>query len=194
MYETAATSTEKCFAYVVADHLNCVTLDAWPGQPRFARLLGRKCTKTAQRAAHGLERLGVLTLKRDGRKGYRYAPVFLPGDEDRSVLGEGQKCPQTQDRNVRGSLLGIRNTSSSSTEEAAEKVKQSHHAFPNYNRQQRGAFEIKLASLIGKDGIDVLARLAAFDDAIVDRLCRAYAEGLLGEKELLAACLAAEQM
>src|SRR4051812_449650 len=31
MYGSVATSTEKCFAYAVADHLNCVTLDAWPG-------------------------------------------------------------------------------------------------------------------------------------------------------------------
>src|ERR1700694_1287413 len=46
MYGTVATSTEKCFAYAVADHLNCVTLDAWPGQLRLAQFLRFKSIKT----------------------------------------------------------------------------------------------------------------------------------------------------
>ena len=41
--------------------------------------------------------------------------------------------------------------------------------------------------------MEVLARLAAIDDAIVDRLCRAWAKGVLGERDLAAARLAAEQ-
>src|SRR5437588_8825339 len=59
MYGTVATSTEKCFAYAVADHLNCVTLDAWPGQARLAQLLGFKSVKTIQRAAAALQKLAV---------------------------------------------------------------------------------------------------------------------------------------
>ena len=55
MYETTASSTEKCFAYAVVDHLNCVTLDCWPSQLRLAKLLDFKAEKTLQRAARGLE-------------------------------------------------------------------------------------------------------------------------------------------
>jgi hypothetical protein len=194
MYETTATSTEKCFAYSVADHLNCVTLDSWPGQLRLAKELGRKSIKTAQRAAQGLERLGVLTLKRNGKKGYRYAPVFLPGDGDKNVRTGRQYCPEVRDKNVHESLLGILSTSSSPTEEASEGIKQEQSDRPKYNRRQRGAIELALAPMLGKDGIEALARLSAFDDAIVDRLCRAHAEGMLGEREVLAARLAVDQL
>jgi hypothetical protein len=59
---------------------------------------------------------------------------------------------------------------------------------------ERGAIEIKISEMIGPNGLDVLTRLAAMDDAIVDRLCRAYAAGEVGERELVAARLAAQQM
>jgi hypothetical protein len=42
--------------------------------------------------------------------------------------------------------------------------------------------------------MEILERLAAYDDHVVERLCRAHAEGLLGERELHAARLAAEQL
>ncbi len=192
MYETAATSTEKCFAYTVADHLNCVTLDCWPGPERLAKCLGCRCTKTPQRAARGLEELGVLTVKRGGLD--RYAPVFLPADEDKAVRAGGQDRPVNPDMDVDESLLGIQLTSSSSTKGLSDGTKGSQRPRLSYDRRQRGAIEIRLASMLGKNGLQILGRLAAFDDGIVDRLCRAHAEGRLGERELFAARLAAEQM
>jgi hypothetical protein len=53
---------------------------------------------------------------------------------------------------------------------------------------------MQLAAMLGKNGMSILGRLASYDDAIVDRLCRAHAERRLGERELAAARLAAEQM
>jgi hypothetical protein len=177
MYETAAPSTAKCLAYSIADHLNCVTLDSWPGQTRLAALLGCRSTKTVQRAAQSLARLGVLTLCRmdDGR--YRYAPVFIAGDEDRNV-GE--------------SLLPIRLTSSDPTEAAGRGSEKEQ--MKGYGRRQRGAVEIKVAEMLGQGGMEMLARFAAIDDLIVERLCRAYASGLLGDREIAAARLAADQI
>jgi hypothetical protein len=192
MYESSATSTEKCFAYSVVDHLNCVTLDCWPSQIRFAQLLGFRSTKTPQRAARGLERLGVLTLKHNGRSRYRYAPVFLPGDADKIVPAGGQPRPPVPDSVVRESLLEIFPTSSSSMEAAGKTSERDWRPGPNYDPRQRGAMEIEVAAMLGNDGIEVLARLATVDNGIIDRLCRAYAAGALGERELAAARLAAE--
>jgi hypothetical protein len=63
-----------------------------------------------------------------------------------------------------------------------------------YKRQRRGAVEIKVAETLGAGGLEMLARFAAIDDAIVERLCRAYASGLLGDREIAAARLAAQQI
>src|SRR4029077_16909568 len=67
MYSSDASSTEKCLAYAVFDHLNCVTLDCWPAQRRLAELLGFESVKTIQRAAAGPEDKGRLVLRGDGR-------------------------------------------------------------------------------------------------------------------------------
>ncbi|MEA2906615.1 MAG: hypothetical protein QOI12_4002 [Alphaproteobacteria bacterium] len=104
MYGTVATSTEKCFAYAIAEHLNCVTLDAWPGQARLTQLLGFKSEKTIQRAALGLEGLTVLLIRRS-RSRYRYAPVFLPGDEDKIVSTKGQTSPHQSGHGCQGILI-----------------------------------------------------------------------------------------
>jgi hypothetical protein len=191
MYDSPATSTEKCFAYVVADHLNCVTLDCWPGQDRLVALLGRKNIKTAQRAARRLERLGVLTLNGGGLASYRYAPVFMPGDEDKAVTSERQHCPPDTDKNVDQSLLRIHSKESSPTGLSEGRGARNARA---YDRRQRGAIELQVAAMLGNNGMGILCRIAARNDAAVDRLCRAHAEGRLGERELAAARLAAEQM
>jgi hypothetical protein len=47
--------------------------------------------------------------------------------------------------------------------------------------------------MFGAHGFYVLARLASIDDAIIDRLCQAFVEGALSERDLAAASLAAEQ-
>jgi hypothetical protein len=194
MYGTLATSTEKCFAYAIAEHLNCVTLDSWPGQFRLTQLLGFKSAKTIQRAARGLEELTVLLVIRGVRNHYRYAPVFLSGDEDKAVAPKGQIGPTGTDTDVRESLLLIHINSSAPTKGTSD-MKEDHQLSEfRYRRSQRGAIEVRIAAMLGDDGIEVLARLGAIDDSIIERLCRAYVAGALGERELIAARLAVEQV
>jgi hypothetical protein len=64
---------------------------------------------------------------------------------------------------------------------------------PSFERQRRGAIEVKLAEMFGPHGLDVLARLSAIDDAIIERLCQACVDGVLSERDLAAARLAAKQ-
>ncbi len=193
MYGSVATSTEKCFAYSVFEHLNCVTLDAWPGQIRLTELLGFKSTKTIQRAASGLEKLAVLTVVRS-RNNCRYAPVFLPGDEDKIVPSKGQTDATRKDTDVRESLLLIHLKSSVPTKGLSDKSEGDQSSKPRYRWTERGAIEVKIAAMLGDKGIEVLARLGAIDDWLIERLCRAYATGALGPRELIAARLAAEQV
>lgn len=191
MYESAASSTQKCFAYAVADHLNCVTLDCWPSQARLVTLLGFQSAKTLQRAARGLERIGVLMIKGGGRAGYRYEPVFLPTDEDRIVSAAGQSSLRDPDKSVRESLLQIHSTSVPRAAAAKDTLVGGQ---PSYERRQRGAIELEIAGILGPNGFDILGRLSRLDDTIVERLCRAHAAGALGDRELMAAKLAAEQV
>src|SRR5690349_7567511 len=80
MYETTASSTERCLAYTITDRLNCVTLDAWPAQATIAELLGFESVKTVQRASDRLEELRVLRVNRRFSSYLRYRPIFLPVD------------------------------------------------------------------------------------------------------------------
>jgi hypothetical protein len=192
MYESVATSTQKCFAYSVADHLNCVTLDCWMGQARVARLLGWKSIKTVQRAAGSLGRLELLALRRCGKAKWRYAPVFVPSDWDKPVSEKGQPCPGQMDTDVYQSFLEIY-LKSDSTAAEVERPGKGHQQARPFKRAQRGGLEVKVAEMLGPDGIKILGALSALDDRIVDRLCAAYVEGMLGERELAAARLAAEQ-
>jgi len=194
MYETAATSAQKCFAYAISDYLNCVTLDAWPAQETLAQRLGHKSTKTILRAARALETMGLITITRStvGKSRCRYAPILRGDDLDIPVPSNGQSDPKPMDGNVRESFLPI-HTISSSMKEAAGGRNRAAPAIAAFNPRQRGATEPKVAAMLGPNGWDILSRLSALDDAIVDRLCRAYAEGFLGERDLAAARLAAEQ-
>jgi hypothetical protein len=194
MYASVATSTEKCFAYAVAEHLNCVTLDAWPGQLRLVQLLGFKSAKTIQRAARSLEDLAVLTVFRSRKNFYRYAPVFLPGDEDKIVPAKGQTGAVRTDTDVPESLLLIHINPSVPSKRLSDKSEEVQSGEFRYRRTERGAIEVKIAAMLGDDGIEVLARLGAIDDWLIERLCRAYAAGALGPRELIAARLAAEQV
>ena len=142
MYESTASSTGKCFAYSVADHLNCVTLDCWAGTTRFAQLLGCKCTKTPERAARELQRLGMLTIKNSGRGRYRYAPTFLPADNDKIARARGQNCPSNRDTNVDESLLSILPKVPSSTAVASKGRNGGALAASSYIRRERGAIEM----------------------------------------------------
>jgi hypothetical protein len=194
MYGTIATSTEKCFAYAVADHLNCVTLDAWPGQLRVAQYLGFKSVKTIQRAADGLEELEVLVVTWTGRNQCRYAPKFLPADDDKIVRPTGQSGPSPKDKDVCQSLLLIHINSSVPSRRPSDNSDYEKDSDFRYRRSQRGGIEVKIAAMMGDDGMEVLSRLGAIDDSIIERLCRAHAAGALGARELIAARLAAEQV
>src|SRR5262249_36921068 len=183
MYGSLAISTEKCFAYAVYEHLNCVTLDAWPAQIRLAQLLGLKSVKTIQRSARGLEELSVLVIKRSDRGQFRYAPVFLPGDEDRNDQPIGHTRPGAKDTDVHESLLLIHTNTSTPTSGTAEGSGNGQSSRTRYRSSQRGSIEIKIAAMLGDDGIDVLSGLGAIDDSIIERLCRAYNAGALGQRE-----------
>jgi len=191
MYESSATSTQKTFAYAVSDHLYCVTLDCWPALPKLARRLGFLTVKTMHRAARGLELRRFLIIRQVGSL-YRFAPVFLPSDEDNIVSDGGQPRPKNPDKNVHESFLSILLESDSSR--PADGSHRAGSAQSTSQWKQRGAIEIKVAEWLGPDGMELLSRLAAIDDTIVDRLCKAYAANVLTDRERGAARLAAEQV
>jgi hypothetical protein len=186
-YDQKVGSSEKVFAFVVMDHLNCATLDSWPAQKTIAAKLGW-CTKTIQRIARALEAHGHIRIRRRSHGSYRYAPVFSKEDEDKSVSPERRECPPIADKNVDQSFLGIlpnKSTPRSRTRGVAGSV---------YDPQKRGYYESELAKKLGKNGFEILARLSDHDDALVDRLCRAWAKGEVGARELLAVQLAVQQL
>lgn len=187
MYDAALNSSEKCFAYLVVDRLNCVTLDCWPSQKLIADDLGWS-TKTVHRVAFGLKRRGYLRIDRNTFGSYRYAPVFMQEDEDKFGRAPRQTCLPGADKNVEESSLAIQ-LSKSSPSSALQGMDASR-----YDGRQRGSYEMLLAEKLGQDGFDILGHLSERDDLIVERLCRALAEGQLGERELVAARLAAQQM
>jgi hypothetical protein len=191
-----ATSTEKCFAYLIADKLKCVTLDCWPGQETLAALLSRRSVKTVIRAAEGLERRGFITIKPrvEGEPGYRYAPVFVPDDQYENVRASRQSCPSSEDMDVGESSLDIHLKESLAPSSPISGGRRSGQPNKAYNRAQRGGLEATVAELFGTDGWNVLERLSKLDDRIVDRLCRACFEGSLSQRDLSAARLAAKQM
>jgi hypothetical protein len=195
MYDPQVSSTETRLAFIVVDHLNCVTLDAWPSQSRIAAGLGRESIKTVSRAALGLVKRGYLRVTRGVQGSCRYAPIFLPEDEDKIVVSRRQKCPTEPDKNVEESYLGIPLSESYPTAAANGAVgKRSDRGEAVYDRRQRGRYETEVARLLGNGGFEILARLSEYDDAWIERLCRAYAKGELGPREVDAARLAASQL
>lgn len=187
MYGSHASDAQKCFAYLVADHFNSVTMDCWPSQETIARLLGKNSTKSAQRAARGLEAHGLLRT-RAGPDGKRYyAPVFIASDWTKSDRPSGQVCSDAPDNIVQESSLSNPLQESSSNGRPKK-------AAPAFDRRQRGKWEVMVARQLGPDGIDILEKLSAHDDDAVDRLCQAIATNSLTQRDLAAARLAAEQI
>jgi hypothetical protein len=191
MYSTAIPSA-KVFGFVVCDCLNCVTLDAWPAQRTFAERM-RCSTKTVQRSANELEDLGFIKVARSRLRGvnHRYAPVFLPGDSDVAVRPGGRRRLRTVDPDVHesSSSIHLESVPSRSGEQSEGSKRMS-----KYRRVERGRWEQELIRAFGSNGSDTLERLSRIDDAIVDRLCRDYCDGLIGEREIEAARLAAHQL
>jgi hypothetical protein len=195
MYQSGATSTQKCLAYAISDHLNCVTQDCWPAQSTLADLLGLRSVKSVQRAARGLVALGFIDIKArsEGDPGYRYVPTFVSADGDKSVPVPGQSCPGGPDTDVGESSLHIQ-TESSSTSSSGEGVGRGEAWRRPFDPRKRGAIELELAKLLGSNGMEILSQLSALDDDIVSRLCRAFSDGAVGRRELAAARLAAEHL
>lgn len=144
--------------------------------------------------ALALERRGYLQIIKNTQGSYRYAPVFLREDEDKFVATLGQGCPPVSDKNVDESFLGILPIQSSPSEVERRKEVNLQNANSGFDRRKRGFYETEVARLLGNEGFDILERLSEHDDAIVERLCRAYAAGELGGRELIAARLAAVQL
>jgi hypothetical protein len=192
MYDVRLTSTEKCFAYLIADRLNCVTLDSWPAQSTIAAWLGVTSLRTVQRAARRLQHLDYLAIKPrvDGHAGFRYAPTFSPEDLNKSVTKNGHACSGDIDTDVTESSLDIHLKSSPTPSSASGQAKP-RASGQVYRPAQRGQIEMSIATLLGKDGVELLTCLAALDDVIVERLCRAYAENSLSRRDIAAARLAA---
>lgn len=195
MHESKASATEKCLAYTIADALNCVTLDCWPSQPRLARLLGGVSVRTVQRAARGLEQLGLITIRRPDAHSaaLRYAPRFPKEPRDKTVHEARQHCRGEGDTNVRESSLEIL-FESSSTASPSGRGRKGPVDGSFYSPLERGRVEVELADRLGRDGMQILERFGAYDDRVVERLCRAHAAGQLGDSELHAARLAAKQL
>jgi len=194
MYHPDTSLAGKCFGYVVADALNCVTLDCWVAQPTIAERLGWSSSKSVQRAAKGLSKHGLIVIK-DGfgrPPGRRYEPVFLHHERDIFVPRPGQNWSNDPGKDVRQSSLRIPHRSSS-TEEAAERRSARVDSWC-FNPRERGAFEKEVAERLGADGWEVLTRLGEADDAYVDRLCGACAAGWLQDCDLIAARLASQQL
>src|SRR4051812_32697277 len=145
-----ATSTEKCLAYVIADKLNCVTLDCWPSQETLMAIL-RKSAKTAARAAAGLRKLGFITLggRKAGQRSYRYAPVFSPRDLDENVRATPHSCPKTPDTDGRESSSGILLKRSLAQSSPVSRVEENGRPRKRYSRAERGALEPIVAKLLG---------------------------------------------
>ena len=186
MYDDQVTSSQKCLAYAISDHLNCVTLDCWPSQERLAKLLKFESTKTIQRTARGLASAGFIVIRRsNGRAVYRYAPIFIPSDGDKLVPTGRRPSPLQADNLVRESLLVIQPRPVPTAAVAAT---------TRPAMQRRGTYELAIAEMLGSDGMEILSRLSMLDDAHVERLCQAHESGALGPRELAAARLAAQQI
>ena len=129
---------------------------------------------------------------KNSRRVYRYAPQFSDQDRAGIVANVVEECPTEDDTNVSLSTLDI-HFKSSSTAGTRRLVPRGLSGEVDYNRAKRGEIELQIATKLGSDGFEVLERLSILDDEIVDRLCRAYASGAVGQRELAAARLAARQ-
>jgi hypothetical protein len=156
---SAASPAQKVFAFFVFDHLNCVTLDAWPSQETVAKYMCCS-TKTVRRAAEGLQALSLIQIRRARPLNYRprYAPVFTPEDWDANVPADGQRRADEADNSVQESTLGIHIKQSTST---GRRAKAQIGDNGRYKPAQRGGWEIKLAEALGTNGQDIVETLSS---------------------------------
>jgi hypothetical protein len=157
-------------AYIIGDHLNRITGDAWPAQSTIARRMGTS-SKTVYRGLKELEAKGRLKISRGGRSGtLRYAPVF-----DIDVPEHGQARPSVPDASVQESYLNNLTKTDLRTGDVEQGA-------PKYRRAERGRFELEIASRLGAMGVDgmaILSRLAEINDRVVAEMCKLQQSGSL---------------
>ena len=100
MFDRGTSSSEKCFAFLVVDRLNCVTQDCWPSQKLIADQFGWSI-KTVHRVALALERRGYLRIIRTGfRKGDGADNAFIELLGSEKILDE-KRQKRTEARSKR---------------------------------------------------------------------------------------------
>jgi hypothetical protein len=160
-------------AYLLGDHFNSISGEAWPSHQRLASSL---CiaTKTIQRAARELEIHGWLEVRRSrGRRTTnRYRPHWpsgkVPVYEDRSDPNTGHLRPQTGDENVPQSYLpNLLRTSLSRGREKKSRF------------LDRGLYEQRIGQKFGPRAEEALVELNKNDPELLDILCRAEKDGQL---------------
>ncbi len=190
--QTAAYALKQCF--------NEVTHDAWPSQEWLSDRYAVS-TKTIQRGVNDLETASAVTVKgsRRQRKPHRYAPLFLSVDWDSSDNKVRQACPEQQAQAVRQSSLPTPSTTSYPlTSTMIHQIMLRYYALTSsgepYNIMKRARLEMLVTKKLGHDGSHILAKLHAFDDLCVERLCVAEHYGALTGRLLKAARLAAKYL
>ena len=177
--DCAVSPMEFRIAYLIADHLNSVSGDAWPSHRRIASGL---CvtTKTVQRAAKELESKGWLQVRRSKRKRTNRYRLRWPGkadaQEDNLGLNSGQFSPPIEDTDVRQSFLDNPPRTFSTGHRGRKPY------FPD-----RGLYEQQITERFGPETQDLLQMLHENAPDILNSICRAQKFGTLTAEHLVAA-------
>jgi hypothetical protein len=173
-YNISATSFR--IAYLIGDHFNSMSGEAWPSHQRIASIL-RVATKTVQRAARDLEDHGWLEIRRSRsrRSSNRYRIRRPTGVEsssrDNSEPSSGHLGPRKGDDNVRQSF------SENLTRTFLNGSRGKTH-FPD-----RGRYEQQLIERFGDDAEQIVTELHERASDVLDVVCLAQKENQLTEAD-----------
>ena len=182
IFYDCATGPMTCrVAFVIADHLNSVSGDAWPSVSRIATKLCVS-TKTVQRCVKELERTGwVKVLRPRGRtRTNRYRPNFPP--IGKTSIGSGDKTKQ------KSRQLGLENPDADVPQSYLENLPKSYLEGAGAEKpavmRDQGTYEQRIISRLGPNGFHWLEALAKEDPETLTSLCRAEKLGLLPDAQL----------
>jgi biotin operon repressor len=171
-YDCALSPMTCRVAFVIADHLNQVSGDAWPSERRISSKLCIS-TKTVQRSVKELESAGWVDVRRSkGRNiSNRYRPRFerLKTTETKGGKSDQkyrQGCPQNEDTGVRQTFLG--NPLTTYLEGAGDE---------KAIFRDQGMYEQQLIRRLGTNGRQLLEHIAAEDPRCLTQLCWAQKRG-----------------
>jgi hypothetical protein len=178
-YDCSMSPMSCRIAFLIADHLNSVSGDAWPSIDRIA---DRLCvsTKTVQRSVKELEQAGWLSVNRSkGRmRSNRYRPNLMNEEtrQARDKFGRktGRHSPKKEDSDVPQSYL--RKLPKTFSQEAFARKER---RFPD-----QGTYEERIIQRYGPHMRGHLEALAIRDPAALARLCREEKHGVLTESDL----------